>query len=587
VNLGTLGRDNLRRVSHLHRDAVPGWSSSGPWWRRSPIVVVASLVGLGALGLRLAYGATGPTDTTGAQLVIGSSRFDVTHAAPAAPGSWLYLAAGHLLHVVTGLSTVQSLVLLAALASAGAAALACLAGSALGGRWVGVAAGALVASAPVSWFAGSTVSVSAFGALVGAALIVLARRARPYGPQGVVAVALLGLAGGIHLSVAFDFLFLAVIVVVASVRTLGQLLATAVAGLVSVAAWLVPVVTVQPGGFHAWFTALHAQLSEAAAASSPLAAPSSGALTNLGIAGGWSVLTLGPALVVAVIAVLLLIGARVVTRRPAGTSAPIWGAPAERDPRLEWPWYQSAAAVLTAGLLPPVAFALLGQYAMAGGVLAYVVPATVLLLLPMGRLLRHRSTGLRHAAAVIFIVVVVTACVVNIERFVSAPGILPASFAHDHPSLWISDPRYQSPYAATAAGIRSADRLDAELGRLRSVVDPGSDLVVCVGPSSATLYRTIDSIVPDLRVALVDPFQSVEHGGLLSRTLPASLEVGGDGHVLVLAPGSSVPFLRALRARHLAAPTSVAIGGFPVWRVSPGARLFGLPVTAVSGRLVP
>jgi hypothetical protein len=593
VNVGTLGRENLRRVSHLHRDAVPGWSARPRLWRRSPVVIVASLIGLGALGLRLAYGATGPTDTVGAQLVVGSSRFDVTHGAPAAPGSWLYVAAGHVLHLATGLSTVHSLVLLAALASGGAASFTCLAGSALGGRWVGVAAGAFLATAPLSWFAGSTVSVSGFGALAGATLIVLARRARPYGPHGVVAIALLGLAGGIHLSVAFDFVFLALVVVVASVRTVGQLLATAVVGLASVAAWLVPVIAIQPGGFHAWFHALHVQLSEAAAASSPLAAPSSGALTNLGVAGGWSLLTLGPALVVAVIGVLLLTAARIVTRRPAGTAAPIWGAPAEKQARLEWPWYQTSAAVLAAALLPPVVFALLGQYAVAGGVLAYVVPATILLLLPMGRLLRHRSRGLRRAATAIFSVAVVAACVVNVQRFVAAPGILPASFARHHPGLWISEARYQSPYPATAATIRSADLLDSQVGRLRSVVDPASDLVVCVGPSSATLYRTIDALAPDLRVALVDPyrsvdpFRSVEHGGLLERTPPGALEVGPGGHALVLAPASSVPFLRALQARHRAQPTALEIGGFPLWRVSPGGRLFGLPVVAVSGGLVP
>ena len=53
------------------------------------------------------------------------------------------MAAGHAIHVVSGLSPVHSLVLLAALASAGAAGLTCVAGTALGGRGIGIAAGSL------------------------------------------------------------------------------------------------------------------------------------------------------------------------------------------------------------------------------------------------------------------------------------------------------------------------------------------------------------------------------------------------------------------------------------------------------------
>jgi hypothetical protein len=128
--------------------------------------------------------------------VLGSYHFDVTHGAPSPPGYWLYVAFAHALHVVTGLDTVRSLVLLAALASAAAATLTAVAGTLLVDRWVGIAAAVLVASTPVSWFNGSIVSTYSFCALVGVLLVVLARLARPGTGHGIVAVLVLGIATG-------------------------------------------------------------------------------------------------------------------------------------------------------------------------------------------------------------------------------------------------------------------------------------------------------------------------------------------------------------------------------------------------------
>ena len=45
----------------------------------------------------------------------------------------------------------------------------------------------------------------------------------------------------------------------------------------------------------------------------------------------------------------------------------------------------------------------------------------------------------------------------NVQRFVAGPGILPATVTRHYPHLWISEARYQSPYADTAAAIRDAD----------------------------------------------------------------------------------------------------------------------------------
>ncbi len=458
VNVDTLGRENLRQVSHLHRTSVRGWSTREPSWLRSPTLAASVVMGVATLILRLAYGATRPTDLTGARLVLGSDHFDVTHGRPPAPGSWLYVAAGHAVHVVTGLSPVHSLVLVSALASAGATGLTCAAGTALGGRWVGIAAGALVASAPVSWFAGSTVSTYSVDAFLAALLVVLARRARPYRAHGVVAVIALGLGAGVQLSVVPEFVFLAAIAVVASVRTVGQLLTVVVAAAGSVAAWFLPVIVIQRGGLHAWLHAVHVQISQAAHTSSVFAAPTSGAVTNVGTFGGWFLVTLGPLVVVALLAVLVLAGARVATRQPGGNVARrIWGAPTESGDRTERPWYQSTGAILLAALVPPVAVVTLDRFTGGGAVLSYLVPVTLLLFLPVGRLLHHRARGVRRTAGIVATLLVAGIVAVNAQRFVAAPGILPANVARDHPGLWISKPRYQSPYADTADTIRAAD----------------------------------------------------------------------------------------------------------------------------------
>jgi hypothetical protein len=585
VNVRALGREDLRQVSHLHRDSVRGWSPPSTAWLRSPTFLASVAIGIVTLVLRLAYGATGPTNNDGAQLVIGSSRFDVVHGAPPAPGSWLYVAVGHAVHVVTGLSAVHSLVLLAALASAGTAALTCVVGTAFGGRWVGIASAGLVASAPVSWFAGSTVSAYGFDALVGALLIVLARRARPYRAHGVLAALILTLGAGARLSILPAFLLLAAIAVVASVRTVGQLLATVVAALAGLAAWFVPVIVIQPGGVHAWLHAVHVQISDAAHTSSVFAAPAPGAITNIGTFGGWSIVSLGPAIAVGILAVLALAGARLVTRHPAGNvTRRIWSTSGGGlSDRIERPWYQRTGSIFAAAVLPPLALVTLGQFAGGGDVLWYLAPVTVLMLLPVGRLLHHRTPGFRYAAAVVATVLVAGIVAVNVQRFVAAPGILPASVAHDHRDLWISQPRYQAPYADTADTIRAGDRADPSFGRLRSLADPATDVIVCwPSPLGAGVYRIVGDELPQFRVALVGPRPGMELGGLLYRGHSSTLLVGPGGHAYFpVSPRS--PEMTLLASEGGATETTTGVAGFEVWRVQPGTTVFDVTVTATSG----
>lgn len=453
-----LGRENLRQVSHLHRHSVRGWAPRTSRLR-SATFLISVAIGAATLVLRLLDAASAPSDTDGARLLAGSAHFDVSRLSPAAAGSWLYVAAGHAVHVVTGLSAVHSLVLLAALGSAGAAALTCAAGTALAGRFVGLAAAALVASAPVSWFAGATVSAYGFDAMVSALLLVLARRARPYRAHGVAAVAVLGLGAGVRLSILPALALLAAVAVVASVRTLGQLLATVLVGAASLAVWFVPMVVIQPGHVSAWAHAVHVQISDAARASSVFTAPTSAVVTNIGRFGGWSLVSLAPVIVLAVLGILALAGARLVTRQPAGNAAlRIWNAPAEPADRYERPRYQGTVFLLLIAALPPLALVTLDRFAGGGDVLWYLTPLVILLLLPVARLLHHRSPGVRRAALLLSCLLVAAAVGFNVQRFVSGPGILPAAVARHQPDLWLSRARYQAPYRDTLAAIRAADR---------------------------------------------------------------------------------------------------------------------------------
>lgn len=277
------------------------------------------LVFAGTLVARLATAARGPTDWDGAQYALGVARFDVTHGRPQPPGYWLYVTSGRILHA-TGLGTVSSLVAVAALASAAAAGLSVVAGRDLGGRWVGLAAGVVVATSPFAWFDGSTVATYSFDLLAAPVLLLLAWRARPHGPHGALAVAALGLLAGFRPSVAQAFALLALLPVVVCVRRLTEGVAVVAAGAAAVAVWFVPMVLDQPGGWASWVRATRIEATGAVRATSVLThAP--GGPTNLGTFAATTVVALAPVAVLA-----LLAGAGLAVRRVGG-GTPAAGRP--------------------------------------------------------------------------------------------------------------------------------------------------------------------------------------------------------------------------------------------------------------------
>ena len=233
------------------------------------------------------------------------------------------------------MGTIHSLVVVAALASGIAAGLTAVAGRDLGGWWVGLAAGVVVATCPFAWFSGSIVATYSFDMLACPLLIILAWRARPGSWHGLGAAVALGVLSGFRQSIVQSFVILALIAVVASTRRWGRLGLTVVAGGAAVAVWLIPMAHSQPGGFTAWVHATRAEAAGAAQATSVFEHGAAGS-TNLGTFAAYTVVALAPLAVLAVLAGLALgVRALVLTARgqrhrssdPDSGPAPGVGAP--------------------------------------------------------------------------------------------------------------------------------------------------------------------------------------------------------------------------------------------------------------------
>jgi hypothetical protein len=539
-------------------------------------------VALATLVLRLVTAAAGPTDWDSAQYAAAVGHYDVTHGEPQPPGYWLYVMAGRLIHRVSGLGTIHSLVLVAALASATAAGLTALAGCDLGGRWVGLAAGAVVATCPFAWFSGSIVATYSFDMVAGALLIVLAWRARPGSWHGVAAVVALGVLAGFRQSIIQSFAVLALLAVAGSTRRWGRLAVTVAAGAASVAVWVVPMSLAQPGGFAAWVRATHVETAGAAAATSVLDHAAGGA-TNLGTFAAFTTVALAPLAVLALLAGVILgvvaLASGPTGQRPDGPA--VADSPSPASP-WERPWYQTRTAILAAAIVPAMALVALVQFAKGGYLLAYLPASVIALLLPVAALGR-RSAGWRALVSLGVVVVVA----VGAQRFLAGDGVLPQRLVRASGPVWLEQPRYQAPYTDTRSSIEGTDAIDAALADLGPSVRSDRDVVVFdTVDGGGNIYRNAGWELPDDRVALIAP------GGVLYNELHGALyyasgsttAVGPSGLVLLVA-SPALPGLAALTAQGAArpVPTPRPIGGFRVWAVAPGARVLGVQVVARPG----
>lgn len=603
---GTVGRDMADQVL--------------PW-----AVALATLVS------RLATAAVGPTDWDSAQYAAAVARFDVTHGRPQPPGYFLYAVAGRLVHGF-GSGTIGSLVLVSAVASALAAGLVVVAGRDLGGRWVGLAAGLLVATSPFAWFAGSVVATYSFDLVAAPLLIILAWRARPHSWHGAAALASLGLLAGFRQSVVQAFALLALLAVAGSVRRLREAATAALAGVGAVAVWFVPMVLAQPGGAPAWARATRLEALGAIRATSVLDhAPGGG--TNLGTVAAYTILALAPLAALAVVSAGVL-GVRALVRaarrppapsveadafahspgatRRRGTPSAPSATSATSAPSWVRPWYQTRSAILAAAIAPPLAIVTFVQFAKGGYLLAYLPGAVIALLLVPAALLGDRTSGtpgipgppgtpgtpgppgpgssgtvgtwIWRAVATLAVVAIAVA---GAERFLAGTGVLPGTPSTTAHGLWLTQARYQAPYPDTRAAIRSADAIDAALAALGPRVHPDRDVLVLDSvDGGSTYYRNAGWALPLDRVTLIVPGAAIydELSGSLYYTLTRTVPVGIGGAVYLVAP-PSLPGLGQLaeRAQAVQVHLSRPIGDYLVWRISPGAQVLGVRVVEVPG----
>jgi len=554
--------------------------------RRSRSSAVPWVVALVTLVLRLLTAANGPTDWDSAQYAAAVGHFDVTHGRPQPPGYWLYVISGRLIHQVSGLGTIHSLVLVAALASAAAAGLTTQAGRDLGGTWVGLASGLVVATCPFAWFSGSIVATYSFDMVGCSLLVILAWRARPGSWHGVAAVVALGLLAGFRQSMIQSFAVLALIPVVASTRRWGRLGLTVVAGAAAVGVWLVPMSLSQAGGFSAWLRATRIEATGAAQSTSIFDHGAAGA-TNLGTFAAFTVVALAPLALAALVAgAVLAIRSRLAKERapvaePAGGPVGI--------PSWTRPWYQTRTAVLGAAIVPPVLLVALVQFAKGGYLLAYLPAAVIALLLPLGALNRRSPGDARSSSGwmVVTSVAVLAVMAIGTQRFLGGDGVLPERLVASSGHIWLDQPRYQAPYTDTRHTILSVDAIDTALRGLGPSVAPGRDVVVFnTIDGGQNIYRNAGWALPDDRIALIQPGRVV-YNQLESTLYYASgttVDVGPSGSVL-LGASPSPPGLASLTAEGKAAPvaTPQPIGGYRVWRIFPGSSILGVGLVAING----
>lgn len=429
-----------------------------------------------ALAAHLPFVARYPTEWDSVSLVFGVDRFDVAQASPHAPGYWVYVAAGRLVRALTPLDAHHSLVAASALAASATVALAYVLGRELAGRWLGLAAAAVLLTSPFLLFYGASAASYAFDALAAVVLALLAWRARPGSAHGVAAAVALGLAGGARQSSLVLLAPLAAVALARSVRSVPAALRAAAAGAASVAAWLVPMAAEQPGGLAVVAREGGRIWRSAVTVTSPLyGAPAPGVGANVGQAAGYTLAAV--AFLLPATAAALVVHA--LSRRRGGVPA---GAKGLRARSLTGPRLLAVAA------LPPFAFVVVFHFGKAGYVLSYLPALVLLALWPVARLAPRPRLVLSAVVAL--------ACVVQAARFAGSPGILPVRMT-DAGGPWFTRSRFGAPYRLTARAIRDVDRDTEGYLAIRRAFDPRTDVLVYVYLDGGHRYRHAMSTLPE------------------------------------------------------------------------------------------
>lgn len=519
-----------------------------------------------ALAVYTATAATGPTEWDSVSLMFGVDGFDVTQAAPHAPGYWLYVFSGRMIRTLTPLGTHDSLVAAAALAAAATVALVYVLGRSLSGRWLGGAAAGVIFTSPFIAFYGSSVGSYSFDALASVVLLLMAWRAHPGSWHGIAAAGALGLAAGVRQSSIVLLGPLALVAAVRSVRTVRAAAAVAGAGLVGLAVWVVPMSLEQPGGLGVVTTNSSRIWRESVTVSSPLyGAPAEGVRYNLGQAGGYTLAAVALLLPIAAVAVVVLHVRRRVHHGSQDLDRPRsrrYGLPSGR-PRL------SAPVLLTLAAVPPSVFLALFHFGKAGYVLSYLPALVLLLLWPVAHLPNRLRITLTAG--------IVLACLIQGQRFLGGdPGILPARFAEGRP--WFTQSRFGAPYRLTTAAMSQVTQDTDRYRALTTVFDPQRYVLVYVHMNGGHRYRHAMLTLPRFRAHLIQgPFH--EYSGRNrrwnhERDHELELPPGARAVLVVDEPRAEVLQLVASGvARAVRLPT-----GPTVYVVPAGVTVYGVPL---------
>jgi hypothetical protein len=499
--------------------------------------------------------AGAPTEWDGVQLTLGLDRFDVRQDSPHAPGYWNYVVLGRLFRALTPLSGTQALVLASALAAAVTVGLVGLLGRDLGGRWLGIAAAAIVGTTPFFWFYGSSVATYVFDALAGVVLMLLAWRARPHGWQGIAAAATLGISAGFRqTSILILFPLALVAALRANGRDLRAWILSAATGLAAIALWAVPMLLEQPGGLEEVLHNNEFNWDQAAGRT---------AVWLDGTEPGRNFKQFTAHLIAAVGLVALLGLAALVVgiwRRNRGTPG--------RATRF------TPVELLAIGAVPPVLFMTLVHFGKSGYLLALLPAAVLLALWPVARL-----RGQWRAAGTFLVVLV---ALFGTQRFLYGAGALPDTLVDRGP--WFTARVNGAPFGGTRDVIEVADRYQDVFEEMRTRFDPERDVIVYTNGNGGHWFRHAMFALPEFTIHLNDGSDGLTGRGYqYQRERDVVIEVppGGDALFAVDLPTSEIADLQEqgrISGEFLEA-------GAGLWRVPPGESLFGLRVEEVESAL--
>ncbi len=484
--------------------------------RLVPHADAAAAVGLAALTLlsRWPYRARMLYNWDAVQFALALHEFDVTKHQPHPPGYLLYVGLGRLLNLLMGDPTL-AYVALAMLFSAGTTFIVYWLAKRLYDRCTALAAAALLAVSPLSWFYGSvglTYAGEAFGA---SAVAWFAYGALAGNPRHLYWSALaLGLVGGMRPSVLVLLFPLWLGCAVIGVRSPRRLAAAAGVLAAAVLSWLLPMLWLT-GGLDAYLRASSQLYGSVVLRTSVLEAPLDEIFAQSRYLLESVIVGLGP-LALALLALPFSI-------RRAGWRSREW--------------------FLLAWILPPVAFYALVHFGQAGYVLTFL-PALVILL--AGAFVEMAAAGserLRRpnwrwaftAAALVPLVLI------NTGFFVSARPA-PREFNNRPGDGWVwraKDELHDWILSRTAAALREHEAvIRTYIETIRAVYDP-SDTVLLTeigNPRSYPWLRHAMYYLPEY------PIYQVQLG-----ELPRGFYAPQSTATMILTPGSRIVVPRRMR----------------------------------------